>query len=139
MSKESNVGKTVDDRVIELINDRPYYICKVNDKHTDLQSQLGSIDGIYGREHDRANEQYLLEGIKALIASEVKRHLEDLKNLSDYDDNYGEFVSIEHVEERINYMLPKGHPDYSKYHCATCGKWTGHEMEDLGDDYCECE
>ena len=73
MSKESNVEKTVDDRVIELINDRPYYICKVNDKHTDLQSQLGSIDGIYGREHDRVNEQYLLEGIKALIVSEVKK------------------------------------------------------------------
>jgi len=80
MSKESNVEKTVDDRVIELINDRPYYICKVNDKHTDLQSQLGSIDGTYGREHDRVNEQYLLEGIKALIASEKLSILEKIKS-----------------------------------------------------------
>jgi hypothetical protein len=97
MSKESNVEKTVDDRVIELINDRPYYICKVNDKHTDLQSQLGSIDGTYGREHDRVNEQYLLEGIKALIASEVKKAVDEERDwwIATAPDKY----SVERIKQ----------------------------------------
>lgn len=46
-------------QVRELINERPYYICKVSDEHKDLQSQFGSMIGQYSRREDKLNEEYL--------------------------------------------------------------------------------
>lgn len=134
MSKESNVEKTLHDKVKSLTDDLAGQMITLENKYHHREISFDKYIEM-GELYSKLNT----EAVEALIASEVTRHLEDLKNQSDYDDDCGEYVPIDFIEEKINYMIPKGHPDYWKYHCVTCGKWTGHEMEDMGDDYCECE
>jgi len=63
-------------QIREVINNRPYYICKVSDEHKDLQSQIGSMINQYSRKEDRLNEEYLEERLLTLFESyreEVER------------------------------------------------------------------
>jgi hypothetical protein len=57
--------------VKELINNRPYYVCKRGDDHTDLHTQLGPVDGFYSRREDRLNEEYLESELVRLVQAEV--------------------------------------------------------------------
>jgi hypothetical protein len=77
------------------------------------------------QEDDGYHETQTLEYIKELLSDDANGQ-----------DN--SFV-IKVIDEKIGYLLPKGHKDYWKFHCANCGLWTGHEMEDRGERYCDCE
>lgn len=87
-----------------------------------------------------AKESIMQWHMKALQAAEEqalakqRMLLEELREDAE-DDTW----TVGRLDEIIGYSLPVGHPDYWKWHCVTCGKWRGHEMEDRGDDYCECE
>ena len=92
------------DKIKELINDRPYYICKVNDDHTDVQTQFGGLIGKYKRELDRKNEEYLEREILSLI-KEARQHgekdgLESILSMNSRTD--GNQSLYDDIEDRIN-------------------------------------
>jgi len=65
-------------QIREIINNRPYYICKRSEEHKDLQSQIGSMTGEYSRREDKINEEYLEEALLTLFESyreEVEREV----------------------------------------------------------------
>lgn len=78
------------------------------------------------REDDAYHETQTLEYIKELLSEDEASEREN------------SFV-IEVIDEKLGYLLPRDHKDYWKFHCVNCGLWTGHEMEDLGERYCDCE
>lgn len=80
-----------------IINGRPYYICKAPDNHTDLQSQFGSMNGRYSREHDAANEKYLEDAFVRFIKSNHSNTQELTRTPG--DDDWEEKKDIKPIKE----------------------------------------
>lgn len=53
--------------VREVVNNRPYYMCKAPGDHTDVQTGFGSYTGNYSRKLDEANEKYFEDAFTRLI------------------------------------------------------------------------
>lgn len=94
------------DSISKMVNGRPYYICKSNDDHSDLQSQMGSMEGKYTRREDRINEEYLNESLEnfftAYVNQQVLKALEEVKSKATnppWASDSIEMVSLSAIEE----------------------------------------
>lgn len=65
----------------------------------------------------------------------VHTEIENLIELAE-DDIVGDWT-IARLRLLANKLLPRGHKDYWKYHCKTCGLWLNGESDQ--DGYCQCE
>jgi DNA polymerase III alpha subunit len=100
-------------KVRQLIDDRPYYICKRNDEHTDLQSQMGSIISQYSRREDRINEEYLQDAIMQLLADQRRRDAAAIKAKLDtveqsVNDEYQDdvmFIQLDDARAAVDAVL----------------------------------
>ena len=95
------------DIISKIVNGRPYYICKSNDDHSDLQSQIGSMEGKYTRREDRINEEYLNESLESFFTAytnqQVLKALNEVKSKSEFFHVKGN-ITKEPFEEGYVYL-----------------------------------
>jgi len=74
------MSEQLNQQIKDLISGRPYYICKRGEQHSDVQSQIGALDGNYTRREDKINEEYLEKEINKLIDQHTKEQITNVLN-----------------------------------------------------------